>query len=405
MAQQSPAAPLATRPVSYRALGVFWAALLVFVAAVGATLQALGPLQPQPPAARPSVPTPAPRPAPAPVRPEPPKPKPVAGIPAPDSELLDPTPDFPGRYLPQIGRDGREPSRVYASQAYDKNAKPPFLSLVVAGGGLDQGLTEQTLRDLPGAVDIAFSAYMPGKDDEDAEKAMTDHVRAAVTHVEPPAPVRADALAELARALGHECLESIPMEPNLAGNSADEGPKALMTSASDETVKQYLAWSLSRLGGCIGATGASDGFTGDRFAQTSPNFSLVLEQAADRGLLYLDPRTGAPLLAVETSGNNVRVADVIIDQPQNPERPEDPAPPDVIDRRLDDLVAKAKLNGAAIGLAGPPTLMLLTKLREFTSGLSGRGVTLVPLTALPAPPPPAAAEAPADTVKAADTPK
>jgi polysaccharide deacetylase 2 family uncharacterized protein YibQ len=403
MAKQPPAAPVPTRPVSYRALGIFWAVVLVFLAAAAGTLQALGPLKPAAPAA-PQAPAAAP--APAPPRPEPPKPKPLAGIPAPDSELLDPAPDYPGRYLPEIGRDGREPSRVYASQAYDKNAKPPFLSLVVVGGGLDQALTEQTLRDLPGAVDIAFSAYMPGRDDEDAEKAMTDHVRAAAMHVDPPPPVRADALAELARTLGHECLQSIPMEPNLAGNSADEGPKALMTSASDETIKQYLAWSLSRLGGCIGATGASDGFTGDRFAQTSPNFSLVLEQAADRGLLYLDPRTGAPLLAVETSSNNVRVADVIIDQPQNPERPEDPAPPDVIDRRLDDLVAKAKLNGSAIGLAGPPTPMLLAKLREFTSGLSGRGVTLVPLTALPAPPPPTpAAEAPADTVKAADTPK
>jgi hypothetical protein len=400
MAQERPAAPRKSRPVSYRALGLFWAGVLLFVGLSAVSLQVLGPV---PPPAPPAPPPPAVAPPPPPV----PTPTPVvgAGIPEPDKELLEEITDNPGHFQPTIAKDEhREPSQFYASHAYDKSARPPFVAMVVSGAGLDQEETERLLNDLPGAIDVAFSAYMPGRDDDEDQRRAEENYRKGHAGAASPLPVRADALTARARATSHECLLSIPMEPS-GYPTTNEGPKALVTSANEDAIKQNLEWALSRLGGCIGATSASDGLNGDRFAQTSPFFKYVVEQVTDRGLLYLDPQTGAPDLFVDNPGS-IRLVDTIVDLPPNPDKPEEPASAARIDQRLDDLVTKAKLQGSAVGLAGPPTPLLLERLRVWVSALPSRGVTLVPLTAIPPPqPPPGAADPNADAQKASDTDK
>jgi polysaccharide deacetylase 2 family uncharacterized protein YibQ len=215
------------------------------------------------------------------------------------------------------------------------------------------------LDDVPGPVDIAFSAYMREED--------------------------ADRLASEARKTGHECLLSIPMEPNNFPMQ-DEGEQMLRDDINNpDANKQKLEFALSRLPGCVGATGASDGMMGERFAQEErTGFSDVLEEVGKRGLLYLDPRTGSAVLHSDPE-TAISVVDLVVDQAPNPEQP---LTADMIDQRLNTLEQLALKNGVAIGLAGPPQPVLLDRVAVWAHGLAARGVTLAPLSAVQAIPKP-----------------
>ena len=332
----------------YRGLMIFWAVVVAGVLGLGVTLQVMGP-----PGAKviTAHSTEVVKIAPAP--PGPALPKPPPSIPAPLTQMQEPAPDFQGRTLPVKAPDGRAPAQVYAAP-FNAADKHPRVALVIAGAGQDQEQTLHLLRDLPGEVDVAFSAYM----DED----------------------RAVKLAAIARETGHECLASIPMEPNNFP-LADEGARQLMEGHDTEANRLDLEWALSRQAGCVGATGASDGMMGERFAQNGLGFSQVLEELGKRGLLYLDPRTGAPALtsAPETS---ILVADLVIDQATSADQP---ASADIIDQRLAELEKLATLRGTAIGLAGPPQPAMLERIAIWAHGLAARGVSLAPASAVQLP--------------------
>ena len=327
----------------YRGLAVFWAGIIAFMGVGAAVLQVLGPIEDK--RGLPHL-------------------TPITtstkgdghAIPAPDQALLEPAPDLPGRNLPLVAGGNRAPMSVYAAP-FDLTDKHPRVALVIMGAGLDQDATLHLLHDLPPAIDVAFSAYMPEGLEEQ--------------------------FAKLARETGHECLQSIPMEPS-GYPLSEEGVHALLTGADMEQNRQNLEWALSRMPGCAGVTGASDGMLGERFAQTGEGFSEVLAETAKRGLLYLDPRTGAPAL-ITYNGNNVRVADMVIDQaPQVDE----PVTADMIDQRLAMLERLAAERGKAIGLAGPPKPVMLERIAVWARGLAARGIALAPLSAIPGPQPP-----------------
>ncbi len=325
----------------YRGLVIFWAAVGLVVVGGAVTLQVLGP-----PPKRQAAPVVAAA-----------KPVPVKKLPTiqpPDPALQEPAPDFAGRNLPQRGPGNRTPLATYAAP-FDASDKHPRVVLVIDGAGMNQDQTLHLLNDLPGAVDVAFSAYM----DED----------------------KADGLAAVARQTGHECLVSIPMEPNNFP-LADEGARQLMEGHDADANRQDLEWALSRLPGCVGATGASDGMAGERFAQSGLGFGQVLEEVGKRGLLYLDPRTGAPALA-NAPETPISVVDLVIDQSPNPEQP---VTADMIDQRLAELEKLATERGTAIGLAGPPQPVMLERIAVWAHGLAARGVTLAPLSAVQAVP-------------------
>lgn len=329
-------------PSRYRPLAIFWTIVAAVVVGGGVTLQLMGP-----PPGHDHAPVVKP---PPPVAAKPPPPPLPDLIPAPDPALLEPAPEFAGRFLPIKGPNGRLPLAVYKAP-FNAADKHPRVVLVVDGGGLDADHTMHLLDDLPGAVDVAFSAYMA---DDLAEK-----------------------LAAEARRTGHECLQSVPMEPNNFPLS-DEGARQLMEGHDSEANRQDLEFALSRLGGCVGATGASDGMMGERFAQNGLGFSQVLEEVGKRGLMYLDARTGAPALNSEVV-TPFAVVDLVIDQAPSPEQPLNA---DLIDQRLAALEKLATERGSAIGLAGPPQPVMLERIAVWAHGLAARGVTLAPLTAV-----------------------
>ncbi len=352
---------------TFRPLLIFWACILGLLAGTAVTLQFIGPSV-QPPArigrAPPKLVLEEDRPAQA--LPSQPDPAPalkmtLSAIPEPSPLLQEPAPDWPGRTLPRIDANGRAPRTMYAA-GFDPAERHPRVALVIDGAGLDRALTAQANRTLPAAVDFAFSAYVP----------QADGAR----------------LAGEARAQGRECLVSIPMEPN-GYPTAEEGDRSLLTGADPAQLRVNLEWALSGVPGCVGATGASDGMGGERFAGSRQSFQDVLEAVTARGLLYLDPRPGARL--PDAAPVMPYVAELVIDRETGPDLPADAQ---AIDRNLAALEQVAARQGSAIGLAGPPTPVLLDRVTVWAHGLAARGLVLAPLTALVPPRRPASPGAP-----------
>jgi polysaccharide deacetylase 2 family uncharacterized protein YibQ len=225
-------------------------------------------------------------------------------------------------------------------------------------------MSQQVLRTLPRAIDIAFSAYAP--------------------------PAVLDSLAREARHQGRECLVSIPMEPS-GFPVIEEGDKALLTGNSPAQNRLDLDWVLSNVQGCVGATSASDGMEGERFAESMQSFTDLLSTLDHRGLLYLDARPGAPRPEAEPGRMPPLDVDVVVDRAASPE---EPAGADAIDRNLATLERLAAEHGSAIGLAGPPQPVLLERLLVWANGLAARRLVLAPLTSIPPQRPPGQEAAP-----------
>lgn len=331
----------------WRPLGVFWAVILLALAAGGATLQWLGP--PLPPTrvtaavapARGDVLTARARPG-----------RTTTGpIATPDPALMDqgaPSVAAPGTQgLPRIASDGRAPMQVYAA-GFDPATKTPRIGLVLAGIGPDAAASTAAIQALPAAVTLAVSPY-----------------------------ATPDAVLEAARQAGHEFLLSLPMEPQGYPQN-DPGVQALLTSASPAENGRRLAWALTRVAGYVGVTGAFGEMHGERFAGVADQMDPVLAELARRGLLYVDARPGATRLPLVWSCD----IDLVVD---------DPPAADAIDTQLAELEKRAHDTGLAIGLVSAPRPVTLARLKAWSGNLPARGAVLAPVSALVARPPAKAA--------------
>lgn len=332
-------------------------ALLSSAALAAAAMQSLGPAkhgpvsQAQAPQAEaPKSVVEAPRPEPVPkARPvqaaENPAPAtvPAVGrrIAAPDPTLLEPAPHEPTARLPQIASDGRSARVAYAAMPVVVPAGTARIALIVSGVGLSEKDTQAAITGLPGPVSLAVSAY---------------------------ASIR-PATLEAARMAGHELFASIPMEPRGYPQN-DEGPQALLTGSTPERNALNLEWALSRVEGAVGATGASDGMQGERFAELGGAMDPVLDEIARRGLLYLDPRPGRSRTRPDLHARSI---DVVIDDP--PARAE-------MEAKLATLERVAREKGVAVGLVGRLQPVTLERLSKWTKALAGRGIVLVPVSSL-----------------------
>lgn len=359
----------------FRPLLIFWAIIVLVLGTGAAVLQRLGPLplpgetpHPAPSTHVAAVAKPLPAPdAKPPVTPAAPA-HPALG-PAPEAALTatpiqEPVPalqeaatELPGQMLPRIASDGRRPEQIYAA-AFSPAERHPRIALILDGVGLDTALSGKAMDTLPAAIDFAYSAYTP--------------------------PATAAALAQSGRRHGRECLVSIPMEPT-GYPLIEEGTLALLTGADPEINRQNMQAALAHVQGCVGATAGSDGMAGERFAEMHQAFGDVMLELAQRGLLYLDPRPGAPPPADATPGARLpRVVDVVVDRGTDATTT---ATAEQIDAHLAALEHEAAEHGTAIGLAGPPRPVLLERLAVWSNALAARGLVLAPLTAIPAPRP------------------
>ena len=254
----------------------------------------------------------------------------------------DPALQEAGRHgmLPRIGADGRTAIRAYGRD-FDRRDTRPRIGIVVADIGLSASATDDAIRRLPPAVALAVSPYA----------------------------LRPAQAAERARERGMETLISIPLEPT-GYPLNDPGDRALLTGRPIADNLDQLDWSLARFQGYVGAIGVVAGMRGERFAALPEAIGAVQEALFRRGLLYLDPRPGAPSPA-RAWGRGV---DVVLDEPARTRHE--------IDRRLAELEQVARDRGAALGLAGAPTFVLVESISAWAAGLDQRGLVLAPVSAL-----------------------
>ncbi len=259
----------------------------------------------------------------------------------PDAKLLEKS-----RHgeIPRIGEDGARPSEIYARATKPKaaTADTPRVALVVGGLGVGASSTAEALAKLPGTVTLAFAPY--GAD--------------------------LDRLVTRARGEGHEVLLQIPMEPFDYPDN-DPGPQTLLTSLAVEQNVDRLYWLMSRFQGYVGIVN----YMGARFTATEQAFAPVLREAAKRGLIYVDDGSSPRSLAGQIAGANnlpFAKADIVLDAVPTPAE---------IDRALSRLEAVARDRGIAVGMASALPISI-ERLAAWTKGAEGRGITLVPVSAI-----------------------
>jgi polysaccharide deacetylase 2 family uncharacterized protein YibQ len=267
------------------------------------------------------------------------------GGPAADSRLLETT-----RHgaIPRIALDGTRPADAYARKpgAASGNPDGPRIALVIGGLGISGSTTSDAFIKLPGPVTLAFLPY--GTDLE--------------------------GLTARARKEGHETLLQVSMEPFDYPDN-DPGPQTLLTALSSDQNVDRLHWMLSRFQGYVGIAN----FMGARFTASDQAIAPVLREVSKRGLIYLDDGSSPRSLAGQIAGANkvpFAKSDIVIDAVPTPAE---------IDKALAraESIARERGHVVAFGSALPVTI---DRVAKWAKGATGRGVVLVPITAVSAKP-------------------
>lgn len=240
--------------------------------------------------------------------------------------------------LPIIARDGTRPWRYYAKPFALKGTKP-MIALVVTGLGQAKGVTQAALK-LHENVSLSFSPY--------AKDATT--------------------WATSARAIGHEVLLDLPLEPTNYP-AADPGPYGLLTSKSMGENAPRLHWVLSRMQGYIGLVTADN----EAYSSNDEYWRPTLELLAARGLMLAmphEPVRKETRTLLDESKIAYLLADTVVDEEMSESG---------IQMRLNGLEKIATKRGYAIGYAHAIPLSL-AQLEAWIAALDERGFTLVPLS-------------------------
>ena len=266
-----------------------------------------------------------------------------------DPALATPPPPVSSAPSPRAAADERVPMRAHA-QPFDASDPPPRIGLLIVGFGVLEAESRIAAETLPGPVSFAVSAY--------AQK------------LEP--------LLQAARDRGHELWASIPMESS-GFPLNDAGARSLLTGASQEANQRNLEAVLGRIAGYVGATGASDGTRGERFAELASGFRRVADELVNRGLLYVDPRPlGSGAVRLDAPALPFRAVDLVVDEPAS--RAE-------VEAKLAQLEQIARDRGSALGLASALRPATLDRLAAWARTVEARGFVLAPVSALVLPPP------------------
>jgi polysaccharide deacetylase 2 family uncharacterized protein YibQ len=257
---------------------------------------------------------------------------------APAPGLTEPGPAGP---LPKVAEDGRTPWQTYA-RPFVQGDPRPRIALVVAGMGASAAGATGAIRQLPGAVTLAFPAGAP----------------------------QLARWVEEARADGHEVLLDLPMEP--AGYPADDpGPNTLLASLRPEQNLDRLRRALSAATGYVGVTSLS----GSGFTARPDVLRPVLQEVHRRGLLLLDgraaPRGFASFQATEI-GLPRAIGDAMVDAEPGAA---------AIDAELLALEEIARRGGTAVGVVSPYPVTL-RRLASWLPTLRDKGLVLAPVSAV-----------------------
>ncbi|MEM8837281.1 MAG: divergent polysaccharide deacetylase family protein [Pseudomonadota bacterium] len=244
-------------------------------------------------------------------------------------------------FLPRIGPNGEKALVAYSRPSGASDGGLNRVALVVGGLGIGRKTTREAIDGLPGEVSLAFAPYVNGLQEWMAK----------------------------ARALGHEILLQLPMEPFDYPNN-DPGPKTLLVENTWPDNRDRLNWVLARITNYVGVVN----FMGARFSASPEALKPLFEELRDRGLMYVDdgstPLSRAGEVAKQTNLAFAQTT-IVLDSILNA---------DDIDARLLELESLARDKGLAIGVASafPVTI---ERLQRWAKDADKRGIKLIPISA------------------------
>jgi polysaccharide deacetylase 2 family uncharacterized protein YibQ len=258
-----------------------------------------------------------------------------------DQKMLQMTRHGP---IPKIGPDGERPYVRYAEKRDVPADKKdwPRIGLIIGGLGVSASGTDDALAELPAPVSFALAPY----------------------------GANLSILAQKARALKHELLLQVPMEPfNFPDN--DPGPQTLLTALSAERNVDRLHWLMSRFEDYVGLIS----FMGSKFTASEQSLTPILRETNQRGLIYVDDGASSRSIASQLAGSqNVPFAkvDIVVDTVPTPTE---------IDHALSRLELMARERGHVIAFAtAQPTT--IKRIASWAKTIESRGFVLVPITML-----------------------
>lgn len=274
-------------------------------------------------------------------------------IPAPAPEVSDRTDKG---VLPKTTKDAT-PSILYAHRyVWPAEAeRKPSIAILVSGLGLN-GRSMEAALSLPDMVALSFSPYL-------------DHPE----------------WVEWARNAGHEAWMELPAQTSDFPRM-DPGPYGVFKGLTPAVTEAHMRDAMMRFSGFVGMT-----LPLDQAVLTESSVAVtLLEELSKRGLLLAVPSSHVDLSRmahVAPHRKEILMADAIIDS----------TPSEAFIRaRLARLEDEVKQKGRIFAVVGS-TPLSLSIVREWAAGLDGKGIALVPPSALidrPAPPPPKETEKP-----------
>ena len=231
------------------------------------------------------------------------------------------------------------PWRRYAVATPDAGGKPRVV-VVIDDMGIDRARSGAAAR-LPGPLTLSFLTYAND---------LPEQTRAA-------------------RERGHELMLHVAMEPN--DKSVDPGPNVLLVGQAASEIRKSLAWGLSRFEGYVGI----NNHMGSRFTRDADGMTVVMEELARRGLLFLDSRTSGKTVAAQLAARHrvpFEERNVFLDAEDRPGEAE---------ARLKELESLARRHGHAIAI-GHPKERTLAALEAWLPSLAGKDLALAPLSAV-----------------------
>ncbi len=235
---------------------------------------------------------------------------------------------------------GAVPAWRANAASYADPAGRPMVAVVIDDMGVDRAHSDRAAA-LPAPLTLAFLPYA---------RDLGRQVRAA-------------------RAAGHEILAHVPAEPGTI--AVDPGPHYLAVGRSEVELRRNIAWNLAQLDGFVGV----NNHMGSRFTADPTGMTVLMDELATRGLLFLDSRTTAATVGATTaSAHGVPYAerDVFLDN--------DPSVEAIL-VQLAELEAEARRTGSAIGI-GHPHEATIEALALWLPEARKRGIALVPVSAV-----------------------
>lgn len=251
-----------------------------------------------------------------------------------DPELIEMSPEGP---LPKISRDGRRPMAVYARKV-DKSDPRPKIVVILTGLGLSDSLTQTAIDTLPPGISLAFTPY----------------------------GASLQGMASAARAIGHEVLLEVPLEPYDYPNN-DPGQNTLLAEAPAKDNVARLNWVLSRFTGFAGLINSQ----GSKYLASMKDAQMLMEQTRMRGLYLFDNGQSDQSLAREAAratGTAFARAGRVIDATPSQE---------AIEKELAALEREAQERGFAVAVASAYPVTV-ERLKVWALGLEEKGLSLAP---------------------------